>query len=93
MTSKGQIENRLTHPESIDRLAAVEHERWAHWQKYVHDQGHLQPDGSLLISPDLVARWQHQIVTPYGELTDKEKESDREQVRKYLPIVLDLLLD
>ena len=28
-----------------------------------------------------------QIATPYSELSEKEKESDRDQVRKYLPIV------
>ena len=37
--------------------------------------------------PELVERWEAQIATPYNELTDAEKESDREQVRRYLPLV------
>jgi hypothetical protein len=50
-------------------------------------------DGALLIPPDLVARWEKQIGTPYSELSDKEKESDREQVRKYLPLIIAAIAD
>jgi hypothetical protein len=75
----------------IETLAAVEHERWSHWQRYMHGKGTSQPDGSLVIPADLVCRWQKQIDTPYAELTEKEKESDREQVRKYLPLIVQAL--
>jgi hypothetical protein len=71
----------------MERLATVEHERWAHWQRYMHSKAAKQPGGSLLIPADLVKQWERQLSTPYGDLTDKEKESDREQVRKYLPII------
>ena len=71
----------------IDRLAAIEHERWSHWQRYMHSKGIKQADGSLLIPSELVSRWEHQISTDYAALTEKEKESDREQVRKYLPVI------
>lgn len=70
-----------------DELAAVEHERWAHWQQYMHSKAERQPDGSIVIPADLVARWETQIATPFVNLTEQEKESDREQVRKYLPII------
>ena len=36
-------------------------------------------------------RWEKQMATPYSELTDEEKESDREQVRKYLPLIVGAL--
>jgi hypothetical protein len=75
----------------VERLAAVEHERWSHWQRYMHSKSTKQSDGSLLIPPDLVKQWERQLSTPYGELTEKEKESDREQVRKYLPILIEAL--
>jgi hypothetical protein len=75
----------------IEQLAAVEHERWSHWQRYVHSKGVLQPDGSLLLPADLVARWENQIERKYTELDDQEKESDREQVRKYLPLISSVL--
>ena len=75
----------------IERLAAIEHRRWAHWQRYMHSKGYRQPDGSLHIPADLVARWERQTTTPYAELVEDEKVSDREQVRRYLPLFFALL--
>ncbi|WP_376100957.1 hypothetical protein ACE7GA_26840 (plasmid) [Roseomonas sp. CCTCC AB2023176] len=76
---------------AMEDLAAVEHERWSHWQRYVHGKGTVQADGSLVLPADLVRRWEKQISTPYSDLTEKEKESDREQVRRYLDAVADAL--
>lgn len=75
----------------VDRLAAVEHERWAHWQQYVHDQCQRSDDGSLVVPAELVKRWSAQIVTPYTELSEAERESDRDQVRRYLPLIIEAL--
>lgn len=72
----------------LEALAAVEHDRWSHWQRYLHSKCARQDDGALLIPADLVKRWERLIATPYKDLTDEEKESDRDQVRKYLPIVI-----
>ena len=72
---------------SIDLFAEVEHQRWAHWQQYLHSHCTRLEDGSLVIPPELAARWQSQIETPYQALTEREKESDREQVRKYIPLL------
>lgn len=71
----------------IEKLAAVEHERWAHWQRYLHEQCKPGPDGSLIIPATLVHQWTAQINTPYAELTEREKDSDREQVHRYLPTI------
>ena len=70
-----------------DKLAEVEHERWSHWQRYMHSKGTRLRDGSLLLPAELVERWDHQIGTKFKDLTEDEKESDREQVRKYLPVI------
>jgi hypothetical protein len=75
----------------LEELAALEHERWAHWQKYVHEQGELQTDGSLLIPSEKVRRWQEQIETKYADLSEAEKDSDREQVRRYAPLIASAL--
>jgi hypothetical protein len=72
----------------LEQLATIEHERWSHWQRYMHSKCIAQgADGSLLIPADLVQRWERQASTPYASLTEREKESDREQVRKYLPLI------
>ena len=59
----------------------------------MHDQGHLNDDGSLTIPQELVRRWTEQMSTPYSGLSETEKESDREQVRHYIPIIEAALTD
>lgn len=71
----------------VDELASIEHERWAHWQRYVHSKAQKRSDGSLVIPADLVAQWERQITTPFTQLSEKEKDSDRDQVQKYLPFL------
>jgi len=83
------VESRLN--EILENLAALEHARWAHWQRYVHASGQNMPDGSIIIPPILVHRWEAQISKTYSQLTESEKESDREQVRKYLPLIAEAL--
>lgn len=77
--------------ELLELLAAAEHERWARWQQYLHDQCEVRADGALVIPAELAARWATQIATPYERLSESERESDREQVRGYLPIIADAL--
>jgi hypothetical protein len=71
----------------LEELAEIEHERWAHWQTYLHSLCEKEEDGSLRIPKDLVSRWLKQISTKYSDLSEKEKESDRDQVRRYIPII------
>lgn len=79
--------------ELIDVLAAIEHERWSHWQRYLHSQCDVGPDGSLTIPSEVASRWTEQMSTPYAELSEQEKESDRSQVRRYLPTIVAAVTD
>lgn len=66
-----------------EQLAAIEHERWADWQKYCHTK--LTPiDEDAL---EHYKRWERQIKTPYSKLSDKEKASDMKQVDRYWPLI------
>ena len=85
------IRKVLESEQLVDELAAIEHERWAHWQRYVHDHCERQQDGSLVIPAELAARWEAQIETRYVQLTEREKASDREQVRRNLPVIINAL--
>lgn len=69
--------------ELIEELASIEHERWSRWQSYLHAK--IDHDGRL--PTGLIERWTRQINTPYDQLTELEKQSDREQVLKYLPFL------
>ena len=76
-----------TKDEMIDFLAAIEHERWSHWQEYLHSKCFRKEDGSLVIPSELVDRWERQIATPYAELSEGEQASDRNEVYRYWPFV------
>lgn len=73
--------------EQLEQLAAAEHERWSHWQRYMHGKAVRNSDGSLTIPAELVGRWERLMETPFDQLTADEQESDREQVRRYLPLL------
>jgi hypothetical protein len=51
-----------------ERLAALEHNQWTHWTRYMLDN----------LTPENIERWRRQIATPYAELSEREKESDRQ---------------
>lgn len=87
MASSDDVESVLNSPALLEDLAAIEHDRWSHWQRYVHDKCEATEDGGLLIPAQLVERWSVQMNTPYAELSEQEKESDRDQVRRYLPTI------
>jgi len=74
--------------ELFEQLAAIEHERWADWQKYMHSKCNQGSHGRLIIPRVLVTQWERQIKTPYAELSEKEKESDRDQVRRYWHLIV-----
>jgi hypothetical protein len=81
----------LDSPELMEVLASIEHDRWSSWQQHVHSLCVPGAGGSLMIPAHLVNRWTTQILTPYSALSESEKESDREQVRRYLPALRDSL--
>ena len=60
----------------IERLAAHEHEQWAHWTRYMLDN----------LTEENIARWRQQIEMDYQDLSESEKESDRQWARKAIEI-------
>lgn len=70
-----------------ESLAALMHEIWAHWTKYMLGTGIATASGAMILPPDNVERWYRQIDTPYADLTEKEKGSDRNQADKVLALL------
>lgn len=68
--------------ETVEKLAEIEHEQWAHWTSYMLDN----------MSDKNVQRWRDQIKTPYNDLNETEKDSDREWARKALAAIREDLL-
>jgi len=52
-----------------EALAASEHDRWARWEKY----------RARALNLDNLQMWNRKAETPYNELTEAEKESDRRE--------------
>ena len=80
--------------ELFEKLAGIEHQRWSDWQKYLHSklkyvewkEGEKTMCGYLL-DPNDYERWERQIDTDYKDLSEKEKDSDREQVMRYWNLI------
>lgn len=62
---------------TIEPLAALEHEQWAHWTAYMLSN----------LTPENINRWLRQIKTPYEQLSPREKNSDREWAEKVLIVL------
>jgi hypothetical protein len=69
---------------SLDALAADQHDIWSHWMNYMFTCGVFLPDGTWVMPPSLVGRWQRQANTPYHELSDAERQSDRDVVSEFV---------
>lgn len=63
-----------------EKLADLEHQQWAHWTRYMLNN----------LTPENIERWQRQINTPYKNLSEKEKQSDRQWADKVLEIMFQL---
>ena len=71
--------------ELYEKLAEIEHKRWGDWQKWCHKvlREHCP-------SPELekvLERWDKQIATSYEELSEEDKQKDREQVDRYWNLI------
>lgn len=70
-----------------EQLAALAHEQWSEWMKYLFDKSTESSDGHVEIPPSLVLRWKRQINTHYADLSESEKESDRAEADKMLNLM------
>lgn len=69
-----------------ERLAAYAHEAWSGWMAYLFSRC-AGADGGVLIPQSLVDRWKRQSETPYAELPEGEKASDRKEAAVMLAII------
>lgn len=74
--------------ELIEQLADAEHAGWSRWMIYQFDQCIADKDGSLTIPAHLVDHWRRQATTTYANLSEPEKEADREEVRRIIIPIL-----
>ncbi|MCK5602218.1 hypothetical protein KAR91_10125 [Candidatus Pacearchaeota archaeon] len=70
----------------LERMADVVHQVWCVWMEYMFKQGHVSSFKEFVISPEPHGRWRRQMITPYAQLSEGEKQSDRDIARRYLNI-------
>ena len=68
-------------------LAALAHEQWAGWMKYLFDKAIEDGDGRIVLPALLVSRWKRQMNTAYIDLPEGEKDSDRAEADKLLNLL------
>ena len=77
-------------------FAALAHEQWSGWMKWMFEEGGystIQADdnGSTVtfwtMKPEKFDRWQRQMNTPYADLPESEKESDRLEADRMIEVM------
>lgn len=61
----------------LESLARLEHTQWACWTQHMLDN----------LTEENIARWRRRIGTPYEELTEQEKDSDRWWARRVIELL------
>jgi hypothetical protein len=64
----------------LEILAEIQHEIWSRWMKYQFILCRERENGDLVIPAEKVERWMRQLQTPYNQLSEPEKQSDRDVV-------------
>ena len=87
-----------TRENAIEHLAAIEHERWVDWQEHLHglceqEIGRVtdDPTGALIIPVSRVLHWERLIATSYADLPPHSQQSDRDQVARYWPWLVEFV--
>ncbi len=72
-----------------ERLANLCHEQWSGWVKYMFSKGAFSENGTWTMPVEFVQRWYRQMNTPYSELLESERNSDRTEADKFLKVFND----
>ena len=67
-----------------ESLARLEHEQWVHWMKYMYSLCSQDKHGNYIIPKEKAERQLKQINTKYKDLSEEEKQSDKDWAEKTL---------
>lgn len=79
--SEACLRSKNYNKELLDLLANLEHEQWSHWTDYYLKNDTLENR----------RRWKKQVETPYSQLSNRERESDKQWANKVLAIIYENL--
>jgi len=72
--------------ELVEKLAALAHEQWSGWMKYLFEKSKIGQAGVVVIPAWAAQRWGRQMNTPYADLPEEEKESDRKEAHRMINV-------
>lgn len=67
-----------------EELADLAHKQWSGWMEYLFSKGNKNEDGTFTIPAWAVERWERQLNTEYKDLSESEKDSDRNEADKFI---------
>lgn len=70
-----------------EQFAALCHEQWSDWMRWLFKASVLMGDGTVEIPRPLVERWLRQVDTDYANLPDDEQVSDRNEADRFIRIL------
>ena len=70
-----------------EKLAELAHEQWSGWMKHLFSKMEIKLDGTASIPAWAVTRWQRQMNTEYKNLSEEEKNSDREEAERVIKLI------
>lgn len=76
-----------------ESLAAYAHDAWSGWIKYQFGKCDFDSNGNLILPKEFVDRWVRQCTTPYKDLPESEKLSDRDEADKMLNLVAECIVE
>ena len=79
---KNEFNDRIT-PRFLEMFAEAEHQSWSDWMEYLFSKCERNKDGTMTIPSWAVERWERQIKTHYSDLSEQEKQSDRDVFNQY----------
>ncbi len=79
---------KLTPEELREKLAELAHSQWSDWMEHLFNKCSNPQIGKVATIPaEFADRWGRQMNTPYNELSELEKDSDRKEADKYLKVL------
>jgi Lar family restriction alleviation protein len=73
-------------PDTREALAEYAHDAWSGWMEYLFSKCDQTGNTYATIPTWAVRRWQRQMNTPYADLPEEEKESDRLEADRIIEV-------